>query len=418
MALRVGLLSRYLPSPSETFVLDEGLALRAVGAEVVPMALDRVPKAVGHARFAELYREALVVPRPSSLRSLYATAVLDANPLMPMVRAHWSGVAAPRDLRRACWLARALASQRVDILRVHHAAEVARHAVVAGLLAGVPVSVAVHARDLFVPVNDFSWIVSQSAHVTTVTPFHREHLLRAGLPSERVALMPCAVTVPARRAEPPTASGPLRLLSVGRLVPKKGHDLLIAACALLADDGLEVELVIVGAGAEGLKLRQQASAALASSEGRLRIEFRGVVPVEEVEELLLEGRFHAQVLACRVTEDGDRDGLPVSLLEAQAAGLPIVTSALPGFEATFEDGRGGVLLPLATGGRREADQQQVHPADLAQVLRELYDDVGWRDELADGARAASEQRLSPTESAKRLLGMLSPLVEPVDADVR
>lgn len=411
MSFRVGYLARYLPSPSETFVLDEALAVEAAGAEIVPITLDRARKAVGHARFAELYAAAEVVPRPSSPSAFYASMVVDGSSLMPMLRAHWLGVARARDLRRASWLARFLRNEAIDLLRVHHAAEVARYAVVAGLLAGVPVSIAVHARDLFVPVDDLPWILSQSAHVTTVTPFHRERLLRGGLPSERVALVPCPVSVPTARAQPPEADAPLRLLSVGRLIPKKGHDILIEACTLLAREGLRVALTIVGDGAEGLALRQQASAAQSSTEGRLTVEFRGVQPVEVVQELLLTGRYHAFVLACRVAPDGDRDGLPVSLLEAQAAGLPTVTASLPGFGSLLEDGRGGVLLPLS-GGRRTDDPAELHPADLAQVLRELYDDVGWRDELADGARMAAELRPSPVESARRLVMMWAALVEP------
>jgi colanic acid/amylovoran biosynthesis glycosyltransferase len=410
--LRVGYLSRYLPSPSETFVLDEALAVRAVGVDLVPIALDRV-QAVGHARFAEIYESVKLVPRASSAGALYAAAMLEGSSLVPMMRAHWSGVTRPRDLRRALWLARYLRSRSVDVLRVHHAAEVARYAVVAGLLAGVPVSIAVHARDLFVPVDDLPWILSQSAHVTTVTPFHRERLLRSGLPSERVALMPCAVAVPVGRADPPAAVGPLRIVTVGRLVTKKGHDLLIAACSLLAESGLVVQLVIVGEGLQGLALRREAAAAMSRSEGRLEVEFRGVEPVEAVEELLLRGRFHAFALACRVAPDGDRDGLPVSLLEAQAAGVPTVTSGLPGFESMLRDGRGGVILPLSAGGRRRVDPQELHPADLAQVLRELYDDDGWRDELADGARTAAELRATPEDSARRLVTMLASLVEPL-----
>ena len=409
-SLRVAYLARYLPSPSETFVLDEALAVQAVGAEIVPITMDRARRATGHARFADVYRRAIVVPRPSSPRAVYASLVLEGSSLMPMLRAHWGGVARPRDLRRACWLARVLRSQGIDVLRVHHAAEVARHAVIAGLLAGVPVSVAVHARDLFVPVDDLSWVLSQSAHVTTVTPYHRERLLRGGLPSERVALLPCAVTVPVARAEAPAADAPLRLISVGRLVRKKGHDILIAAVELLAKHGLDVELVVVGEGVEGGALRRQAAAAMAASQGRLQVEFRGVEPVEVVQQLLLEGRFHAFALSCRVAADGDRDGLPVSLLEAQAAGVPTVTSALPGFDSQLEDGRGGVLLALSGHGRRTADPQELHPADLAQVLRELYDDVGWRDDLADGARTAAELRASPTESAARLVAMWTGLV--------
>ena len=67
----------------------------------------------------------------------------------------------------------------------------------------------------------------------------------------------------------------------------------------------------------------------------------------------------------------------------------------------------------AGGGRRTADPQELHPADLAQVLRELYDDDGGRDELGAGARTAAELRATPEDSAGRLVTMLAALVEPL-----
>ena len=86
--LRIAYLSRYLPSPSETFVLDEALAVRRAGAAVRSVALDWSPRAVRHGRFEEIYRQTEVVPRPSNPLTAYASLVMDNHSLMPMVRAH------------------------------------------------------------------------------------------------------------------------------------------------------------------------------------------------------------------------------------------------------------------------------------------------------------------------------------------
>jgi colanic acid/amylovoran biosynthesis glycosyltransferase len=407
--LRVAYLSRYLPAPSETFVLDEALSLRSAGASVVSCALDRVPRAIGHRRFEALYRETAFVPRPSNPATLYASLVLDGHSMMPMLRAHWGAVGRSRDLRRACWLARHLRSLDVDVLRVHHAAETARFGAVAATLAGIPLSIAVHGRDLFVPVSDLGWILNQAAHVSTVTPFHRERLLRAGLPSAQVSMLPCTVSLPPEVALPPKP-GPLRILSVGRLVPKKGHDLLMDAAYSLARRGRAVELVIVGGGALGLELHQQASRQMAAAEGLLSVELRGDEAAETVQDLMLRGRFHCFALACRVAEDGDRDGLPVSLLEAQACGLPTVTTALPGFESQLADDRDGFLLPMTGRRRRVSDANQPEPESLAAALACLQDVPGLRTRLAAGARTEAERRMSPAQAGVRLLALLRRVV--------
>lgn len=398
--LRVAYLSRYLPSPSETFVLDEAQALAEAGARVTPMVLDRVARAVRHARHERLYAEALVTPRPSSPRAVFSALTMGEGPAEAWVRYHWAEHGRPRDLGRVAWIARMLRSLNVDIVRVHHAAEVARFAVAAGLLAGVPVSVAVHARDLFVPVRDFSWILRGAAQVTTITPFHRDRLLRAGLSPERVDLLPCPVHVPDGIAAPPEVGGPLRVLAVGRLVAKKGHDLLMRACALLAQDGVPVELTLIGDGPDGMELRALAHK-LERAGGVLTIDMMGAQPVEVVERELSTGRYHAAALACRVSPDGDRDGVPVFLLEAQARGVPVVSTAVPGFEFELQVGSRLVGITPQANGAVEAP-----PERITEALAELFRDPGLGARLAAEGRATAERRIRPGEIGARLLDML------------
>ncbi len=400
--LRIGYLMRYLPAPSETFVLDEAMALEAAGAHVVPFVLDRVPNAVRHARHEPLYRRCQLVPRASSPRALIAAVAEEDRAAFAMVQGNWIEHARARDLRRALWLARALRRHRVDVLRVHHAAEIARYAVAAGYIAGIPVAVAVHARDLFVPIRDLNWILSGAGLVTTITPFHRARLLRAGLASEKVELLPCPVSVPDLHAQEPETGGPLRILSVGRFVQKKGHDLLLRACSALAGDGVPVELMIIGDGPLWLELSNLARRMMANQPA-LSVELVGAQPVETVVRELAWGRYHAMALACRVAEDGDRDGVPVALLESQAYGLPVITSEMPGFESELFDGDGALLLQLheMSNGCREPD-----PGQIAEALSEIYRDPHERARMARAARTRAERRIRPNELGGHLLEML------------
>jgi len=109
------------------------------------------------------------------------------------------------------------------------------------------------------------------------------------------------------------------------------------------------------------------------------------------------------VLACRIADDGDRDGVPVSLLEGQARGLPIITSDLPGFDHDLKAEGGCVLVATAT---RSGTTEPLH-STLIRALAELYRDPERQRRLALAARAASEQRVSPEQIGERLHQMLS-----------
>jgi len=409
--IRVAYLVRYLPSLSETFILDEAVALANAGAEVQIWALDRAEGAIEHGRHEESYQRAVIVPRSSSPRALFASAVMSESPRFAGVRASWIGRGRSKDLRRVAWLGRAWRKQGVDVVRVHHAAETARYAIAAGELAGVGVSIAVHARDLFVPVADLSWILRSAALVTTITPFHRDLLLRSGLPSQLVVLLRCIVDLPSVVAKSPVSGAPLRLISVARLVEKKGHDLVLEACSVLASEGTPIEVVIVGEGEQREELQKLCQKLEEKHGDMLHIEMRGGAPNEEVERLLVEGAFHAAVLGCRVTNEGDRDGVPVALMEAQAHGLPVVTSALPGFDYEFTDGSGAVLVSMQ---KTEDGGDEPVQSEFVRGLAELYRDPKYRQRMADGARFAAGRRPSAAEIGEALLNMLLPLCSNVE----
>jgi len=93
------------------------------------------------------------------------------------------------------------------------------------------------------------------------------------------------------------------------------------------------------------------------------------------------------------------------LLEAQASGIPVVTSALPGFEFELGADSGAVLVPLREEGRRH---EPLH-GELLAVISALYSLPEYQRKLAAQARRRAEQRESAEELGERLLGMLRPL---------
>jgi len=257
---------------------------------------------------------------------------------------------------------------------LHTPASVARYA---AAMRGLDWSVSAHAKDIWtIPDWEKRQKLAAARWAVTCTETGRAHLARLmpapdkvmlsyhGLDLDRFA--PAAVRVGASDGSDPAR--PVTLLSVGRAVAKKGYDDLLAALALLPRE-LAWRLVHIGGGALAGKLKREA-ARLGLSE---RIDWRGAQPQPAVLQAYREADLF--VLAAKIAKDGDRDGLPNVLLEAQSQGLACVATALPGIAELIEDGRTGLLV---------APEQ---PEELAAALEMLIRRPKLRSQLGTAGEA-------------------------------
>jgi glycosyltransferase involved in cell wall biosynthesis len=177
---------------------------------------------------------------------------------------------------------------------------------------------------------------------------------------------------------------PVILLTVGRAVEKKGHDVLITALAALPKE-LSWRWVHIGGGGLLAKLKRQADDAGISD----RIDWLGSQPQEKVLEHYRSSDLF--VLANRVANDGDRDGLPNVLLEAQSQELVCIASRVSGVPELIEDGINGRLVP--------ADD----PDNLTATLKELIINPRKRHEMG----AAGRQKVATRFSFATAIGALA-----------
>jgi glycosyltransferase involved in cell wall biosynthesis len=129
------------------------------------------------------------------------------------------------------------------------------------------------------------------------------------------------------------------VLGVGRLVDKKGFDVLLDAFAAIAHQHPDARCVVVGDGDCRGALEAQA-VELGVSD---RVTFTGAQPQHVVAEWLR--RAHVMVAPCRVGPDGNQDALPTVLLEALGAGLPAVSTPVAGIPEIIDDGDDGLIVP-------------------------------------------------------------------------
>jgi glycosyltransferase involved in cell wall biosynthesis len=168
--------------------------------------------------------------------------------------------------------------------------------------------------------------------------------------------------------------GPPRVLTVGRLVEKKGHDTLIRAAGLLRDEGVAFTLRIAGDGPEWPLLQRLVHELDLAGH----VIFLGPVNTSEVQAEY--GSASVFTLGARQLPNGDRDGLPNVLLEAMVQGLPVIATALPGIAEAIAHERTGLLVA--------ADD----PAALADALRRLLTDPELARRLGASGQVSVRER--------------------------
>jgi glycosyltransferase involved in cell wall biosynthesis len=230
--------------------------------------------------------------------------------------------------------------------------------------------------------------VQDASVVLTCTEQGRRQLAGLAGGRTRVHLVHHGVDLRDRTRASRSASETPRLLAVGRLVEKKGHETLLLAVRLLCDRGLKFSLRLVGEGPEWPRLQRLVH------ELRLAdcVVFLG--PLSETELRTEYENADVFALPCRRLPNGDQDGLPNVILEAMAHGLPVVSTRLDGIVEAIVDGDSGLL----------ADQDD--PAAIARHLERLIEDGECRERIGDAGRSRVAECFERSENLPKVIDAL------------
>jgi colanic acid/amylovoran biosynthesis glycosyltransferase len=257
-------------------------------------------------------------------------------------------------------------------------------------LTGVSFSVTAHADDLFVGPALLREKVSASAFVATISEYNRSLLDRMTGGEGRIEVVHCGVDP--RLLAYREREGRRRVVCVARLEPKKGHRDLLRAFARASADVPGLSLDLVGEGAE-----RDALLRLSDELGlRHKVRFHGALSSEQVRALLYEcDLFVLAAVRTRVASfrTGYMDGIPVSLMEAMATGLPVVATSISGIPELVIDGRTGILV--AAGDVPE----------LAGAIVRLCKDPELGARLARRARSLVAERFNLDVESDRLANL-------------
>lgn len=395
----IAYLAGTFPSRSETFVYREVRALRARGY-AVPAASLHPPAADLGADLADVRRDVIVLYRKRELVRALGELVRDprrfASTLALATRDALSpGEPTPVPVRAklvvqalaGMSLASRLRGENAQHLHCHFAHAPASVAMYAAEHLGIPFSFTGHANDLFQRRALLQKKLERASFVSCISRWHRE-LYRsvAPDPGSKYVVVRCGVDVDTWTARPrPSAAERLEVLTVCRLVQKKGVDTLIRAVAALSRP---VALTIAGDGPERASLEALVQELRATD----RVRFLGAVDNETVRQQMQE-HAHVFALPCRTDPNGDRDGIPVVLIEAMACGRAVISGDLPAIRELIEDGKDGLLVPPDD------------PRRLADALEALSDERLLA--LGRAARRKVEAEFSLETAIRELEGALS-----------
>lgn len=375
------------PKLSETFVYREVVGLRAAGTPVHAVSIRPSSDDLGDATLDALRQEAIPVYERGAVR-LPAAALAETvfHPLRALGtmalavrlacgKSDLAGWAAHLKVMvqsvAALALARRLRRLRPALLHAHMAHVPTTIAMFTARQLGVPFSFTGHAADLFRDRALLQPKLERAAFVHCISHWHRAfYRTRCPRTDTDYPIVRCGVDpgeFPDRR--PPPDATP-RLLAAGRLVRKKGFDVLLEALAEPELRALPWTLQLIGDGPEENVLRAQRQ----HHPCRERIRFSGAQPNMVVRQAMVDSDVF--VLPCRVDPDGDRDGIPVVLMEAMTAGATVISGDIPSIRELIEDERTGLFV--APGD----------PRALASALARVCGDAALRERLARAARPA------------------------------
>ena len=384
-AFRVGYVLKKFPRLSETFVVNELLGVERAGIDVTVFSLRPADDEPRHAMLDQLAAPVLELPRLRKVSlGTMLTDIADRHGSDTADRlAEFMGMI-PLDrqtsvLSQGIALADEVRSRGLQHLHAHFATVAAHTAHVAHVITGVTYSITAHAKDIYrhgIDKQLFRHVVEHSATLVTVCDANEAHIRSELLPgsSHPVVVIPNGLPDDVVEHLPTVTQRGNSLLAVGRLVEKKGFDVLIDACDELRRRGIEVSCDIAGGGDLIDDLAAQIDRLSLGDEVRLL----GPVPRERVMELMSTARVLA--VPCVTGTDGNRDALPTVVLEAMLVGLPVVATPIGGIEEMVRDGREGIIIP-------ERDTTALADA----IERLLRDDSEWNRLSAAGPERVAQR---------------------------
>lgn len=396
--IRIGYVMKMYPRFSETFIVNEILAHEAAGLDVDIFSLRSPNDGRFHESLAKVRAPVHYLPGKSAKAAIFWEQIAKACDTFPNA---WSLLEdttneVAGDVYQALHLAQAVHERGITHLHAHFGNIATTTVRIAAKLNNIPYSFTAHAKDIFhesVVADDMRRKLTDAKACVTVSDFNVKFLNQCyGDAASNVQRIYNGMDL-SRFTYASPAERPREIISVGRLVEKKGFPALLQACHILAQAGTDFHCTIVGKGDYEQLLRDQ----LADLGLAHHVALLGACSQNSVMQLVQNAAVFAA--PCIVGSDGNRDGLPTVLLEAMALGTPCVSTDVTGIPEVLRDGKTGLMVA-------QNDAQ-----GLADALKRLLDENDLRVNLAENGRQLIEQQFDIDKNTATMRNIFSNHVE-------
>ena len=392
--LRVAYLFERFPSFGQTFCYREVAELVRQGADVTVFSIRRPTGEPPQDWDESIVRRVHYLPEEAALTKEIEAAVHRRELPAEAVRAleQWGRQSDFLRLYQAAYVGLRLRAAGITRVHAHFAGMAARTVYWLRQFFGVAYSITAHANDIFTP-RDFAvsleMIMRDAAAVVTVSDFSAAHL-RERFPDcapkfHRVynGVEPGAFRQSDFSAEPPL------ILAIGRLIEKKGLAQLISACRFLAVRGRSFRCEIIGEG----PLEESLAAHIAHSHLEDHVKLLGTRTQSQIVERLAAATVFA--LPCATEAGGGMDNLPTVIMEAMAAGLPVISTPIAGVPEMVQPGATGELVPPN------------EPLALADAIERIIGDQQRARQLGAAGRELAAEKFSVETNVRALAAILA-----------
>ncbi|MDO4231736.1 MAG: glycosyltransferase family 4 protein [Lautropia sp.] len=401
----VGYVLKRYPRFSETFVVNEILALEATGVSVEIFALGPVEETHFQEAISRVRAPVRRIRHQFHDRELFWQLLQESHQALPGFRQNVAQIFEHDQTTagQALVLARKALAAGLKHLHAHFGTQAATVARLAALFAGIHYSFTAHAKDIYhqydEPVN-LDEKIRDSAFTVTVSDYNLAHLRQHhGARADNTHRIYNGLDLSTFTYQAPETRPP-HIVGVGRLVEKKGFPFLIEAMGILRDRGIACHCTLVGAGPQRALLEERIN----SLNLQDRVQLPGVKTQPQVIDLLRNAAM--MVAPCIISQGGDRDGLPTILVEAMALGVPCISTRVVGIPELIRDQDTGLCVEPESAGQ------------LADAIADLlaHPDKGLR--LARNARQLIEQEYDARKNTQLLRSMFEDSIARLDAKAR
>jgi glycosyltransferase involved in cell wall biosynthesis len=397
--MRLGYLYSRYPVLSQTFCDMEMLELERRGLELTVGSIHPPLTSIRHPHTGRLKAPVHYAPPGPILRlweekarreNRWPTALLEAHEAK-----YGPAVKAATRARNASYFAEFFRRQGVDHFHVHFANRAAHTALFLKAMSGIPFSITAHGQDFMADLgnDDLLREICDEAEFVAVETEYSRGLMQVRCPNAANKIhrvyngMDLANFTGATPASP--NHGPVKIVSVGRLVAFKGFEYLIEACEQLRQRSIQFHCEIIGDG----PLREKLQAHIAELRLSQHVALAGALPQDCVLEKLQQCDIFA--LASTTDDNGASDIFPTVILEAMASARPVVSTTLAGIPESVVDKETGLLVPAGESAR------------FADALEALCRDEQLRSRYGGAGRARIEQHFQVGTTVQPLVELLN-----------